>query len=127
VLRAHRLITIRVEAALAPFGLTMARFEVLGLLNARADGQLPFTELKGTTLLHAATMGHNVDRLEAAGLLFRRRDARDGRAIIAEITPAGRALADRATEALSDIGYGLAELTEAQASRLGELLGVLQP
>ena len=127
VLRAHRLLTSRVEAALAPLGLNMARYEVLGLLNARPDGQMGFTDLKRVTLLHAATMGHNVRRLEAAGLIRRRRDATDGRALVAEITAEGRRLADRATAALAGIRFGLADLSPDRTAALRDVLEELQP
>jgi DNA-binding MarR family transcriptional regulator len=119
--------TARLESALASFDLTLARYEVLGLLHARNDGQMSFTDLKRVTLLHAATMGHNVRRLEAAGLIRRRRDSNDGRALLAEITPEGRRLADRATAALGAIRFGLADLTDGQAAGLRDLLEELQP
>lgn len=122
VLRAHRRVTQRVEAVLAPLGLTMARFEVLGLLNSRPDFELSFTDLKKVTLMHPATMGHTIRKLESGGLVRRRPDSVDGRAQIAVLTRAGRTLADRGTRALDDIRFGLEELDEAAARRLREQL-----
>ncbi|MBA2282605.1 MAG: MarR family transcriptional regulator [Actinomycetota bacterium] len=126
VLRAHRLVTQRVETVLAPLGLTMARFEVLGLLNARSDGELSFTDLKRVTLMHPATMGHTIRKLEADGLLRRRPDTVDGRAQVAVLTRRGRTLADRGTRALDAIRFGLEDLDEAGARRLDRQLSELR-
>lgn len=122
VLRAHRLVTSRVEAVLAPLGLTMARFEVLGLLNSRPDHELSFTDLKKVTLMHPATMGHTIRKLEADGLVRRRPDAVDGRAQVAVLTRSGRTLAEQGTRALDGIRFGLEELDEAAARRLHQQL-----
>lgn len=126
VLRAHRLVTARVEAVLAPLGLTMARFEVLGLLNARPDHELSFTDLKRVTLMHPATMGHTIRKLEADGLVRRKPDAADGRAQVAALTRSGRTLAEKGTRALDGIQFGLEELDRAAAERLQHQLAELR-
>lgn len=125
VLRAHRLVTQRVEAVLAPLGLNIPRFEVLGLLNQRQDGELSFTDLKKVTLLHPATMGHTIRKLEAEGLVRRRADDGDGRAQLAVLTRKGRALAERGTRALDAIRFGLDGLDEPAARRLTQQLAAL--
>jgi DNA-binding MarR family transcriptional regulator len=71
-------------------------------------------------------MGHTINRLEAAGLIRRCRDASDGRALVAEITAAGRALAERATAALAAVRFGLEELDEASIRQMCILLSELQ-
>jgi DNA-binding MarR family transcriptional regulator len=61
-------------------------------------------------------------RLEAAGLVNRLPHPDDGRAVLAEITPAGRELVERATRDLVDNDFGLGVLDESQLRQLSELL-----
>jgi DNA-binding MarR family transcriptional regulator len=126
ILRAVRLITARVEAVLAPFDMTMARFEILGRCFASPDGRVRFADLKASTLLHAATMGHTINRLESAGLIRRRPDDLDRRAQVAEITPAGRTVAEQAIAAMASVGFGLTELDGASIRELCVLLSELE-
>lgn len=125
ILRAMRLITARVEAVLAPFDMTMARFEVLGRCFAADDGRVRFADLKRSTLLHAATMGHTINRLESAGLIRRRGDDLDRRAQVAEITAKGRAMAEQAIAAMAGIDFGLTELDGASIRQLCTILAEL--
>ena len=50
--------------------------------------------------MHPTSVTSIVDRLEAAGLVVRRRHPEDGRGVLAEITDSGRALVERATAEL---------------------------
>jgi DNA-binding MarR family transcriptional regulator len=120
--RAARLITTRVEAALASLDLTTSRYEILALLSTSETGELSFGELKKALLLHAATMTYTVDSLAERKLIRRRQDASDRRAVRAEITASGRAMAAKATEALAKIHFGMDELSDAQAREVATLL-----
>ena len=55
-------------------------------------------------------MTATIDRLERDGLLERRADKSDRRAILAVATEAGHDLFERATAALYEIDYGLKEV-----------------
>ena len=62
--------------------------------------------------------------MTAAGLVIRRRHPRDGRAVLAEITPAGREVVERATKELVDARFALGALPEED---LVTLSGLLKP
>ena len=63
-----------------------------------------------------------MDRLEAQGLSGARRTPATAAASLAEITPAGRELAERATDALNDQVFTAPGLDQA---RVGDLVDVL--
>jgi DNA-binding MarR family transcriptional regulator len=52
--------------------------------------------------VHPTSVTNAADRLERAGLVVRRPHPEDGRAVLLEITPAGRKLAAVATERLNE-------------------------
>jgi DNA-binding MarR family transcriptional regulator len=120
--RAGRLISARVESALSSLDLTTSRYEILALLSTSETGELSFGELKKALLLHAATMTYTVDSLAERKLIRRKQDSSDRRAVRAEITAAGRALAAKATEVLAEIHFGMEELSDAQAREVATLL-----
>ena len=75
---------------LKPHGLTFARYEALVLLTFSRAGSLPLGKMGERLQVHPTSVTSIVDRLEAAGLVVRRRHPEDGRAVLAEITePAG--------------------------------------
>ena len=63
-----------------------------------------------------------VRRLETAGLIDRQPHPDDGRAVLAVITPKGRALVERATKDLVAADFGLEALDEPQLRELSEIL-----
>lgn len=63
-----------------------------------------------------------VKRLEASGYLTRNRHPEDGRAVLAEITPAGREITERARKVITDAQFGLASLDEDQCRALTSIL-----
>ena len=72
--------------------------------------------------VHPTSVTSIVDRLEAAGLVVRRKHPEDGRAVLAEITPSGRALVEEATAALVGADFGLGALDESDLRGLSDLL-----
>jgi DNA-binding MarR family transcriptional regulator len=87
---AARLVQRRFSAKLAPHGITPPQWGVLVALWEQ-DG-LPLSELAKRSYFDGPTMTGIVDRLEAAGLVVRRRDSQDRRVINVYLTDAGRAL-----------------------------------
>ena len=81
----------------APHGLTFARYEALVLLTFSRAGSLPLGKMGERLQVHPTSVTSIVDRLEAAGHVVRRRHPQDGRAVLAEITDAGRAVVEAAT------------------------------
>jgi DNA-binding MarR family transcriptional regulator len=86
---------------LRPLGLTFARYELLMLLLFSRRGSLPLSRIGERLQVHPASVTNAVDRLEATGLVRREPHPSDRRTTLAALTPAGRELAERATEALN--------------------------
>jgi DNA-binding MarR family transcriptional regulator len=76
-------------------GLTMARYDVLAHLDT-AGGRLGLTDLAASVLLSQSGLSKLLDRMQAADLVRRDPDPRDGRAAFASITPRGRSLVTKA-------------------------------
>ena len=75
---------------LAPLGLTHPQY--LAMLALWQYGPISLAELAGHLHLEPATASPLVRRLEALGLLRRERDPADERALVIELTDAGRDL-----------------------------------
>ncbi len=124
LMRVQQLLIGRLDALLKPLGLTFARYEALVLLRFSSRGSLPLGKMGERLQVHPTSVTSIVDRLEAAGLVVRRRHPRDGRAVLAEITESGRALVERATAELVGADFGLGDLDE---KALGDLSALLRP
>ncbi|HEY0904226.1 MAG TPA: MarR family transcriptional regulator [Marmoricola sp.] len=122
LMRVQQLVLGRLDALLRPHGLTFARFEALVLLTFSSRGSLPLGKMGERLQVHPTSVTSIVDRLEAAGHVVRRRHPDDGRAVLAEITGAGRALVELATADLVAADFGLGALDEAGLRALSELL-----
>jgi DNA-binding MarR family transcriptional regulator len=81
------------EAVFSPFGVTHASFQVLASLYRAGPPyrRSPSRVARGLMLSGAGLTGR-MDQLERLGLLLRNRDRDDRRAVIVELTPAGRRL-----------------------------------
>jgi DNA-binding MarR family transcriptional regulator len=98
----------RLEAALTPLGLSLAKVALLEHL-AQAKEPLPLSQLATHQHCVRSNITQLVDRLEKDGLVRRRPDQDDRRSIRAALTPAGvrahaqgvRALADAQREIMS--------------------------
>ena len=73
--------------------------------------------------LHPTSVTNIVDRLQADGLVRRMPHPTDRRATLVEITEAGAALREKATDSVTAIDFGLVGLEPEQKSQLTELLG----
>jgi DNA-binding MarR family transcriptional regulator len=103
VMRVQQLLAARVDAALAPFELTFARFELLRLLAFTRTGELPLSRVSALLQVHPTSVTNAIQRLVADRLVVRAPHPSDGRAAVARITPAGRDLVERATPALNQV------------------------
>jgi DNA-binding MarR family transcriptional regulator len=101
IMRVHQILLGQAEGILRPLGLTFARYEVLMLLVFSREGELPPGTIGRRLQVGAASVTNALDRLEAAGLVRRRTNPSDGRGVLAQLTPAGRRLAEQATDALN--------------------------
>jgi DNA-binding MarR family transcriptional regulator len=124
LMRVQQLVLAELDEILRPHGLSFARYEALVLLTFSRTGSLPLGKMGERLQVHPTSVTSIVDRLEAAGLVVRRRHPRDGRAVLAEITPAGRDLVETATKDLVEARFALGALP---AGDLRTLSGLLKP
>ncbi|HVI29261.1 MarR family transcriptional regulator [Hansschlegelia sp.] len=82
------------KPALDDLGLTYPQYLAMLVLWER-DG-LAVKEIADRLMLESSTLTPLLKRLEAAGLVVRRRSAEDERQVLVELTDAGRALQERA-------------------------------
>ena len=122
LMRVHQLVLTELDELLRPLGLTFARYEVLVLLSFSRRGALPLGKIGERLQVHATSVTPLVKRLEAAELIQRAPHPEDGRAVLASITPKGRMVMDKATEAIVGARFALGALSETECDRLTALL-----
>jgi DNA-binding MarR family transcriptional regulator len=122
LMRVQQLVLGQLDEILKPHGLTFARYEALVLLVFSRHGALPLGKMGERLQVHATSVTSIVDRLETAGLVVRRRHPDDGRAVLAEITDAGREAVEKATADLVAARFALTSLTEDDLTQLSDLL-----
>ena len=109
-----------------PLGATLQMWRVLAALRER-DGRR-MGDLSETTSIEVSTLTRLVDTMEKKGLVARRRDAGDARAVALHVTPAGRRLTRRVLpiaeryERVALDGFSAAE-TSALKTALRRLYG----
>ena len=101
IMRVQQILLAEVEAALKPFELTFARYEVLMLLRFARRRSLPVGRIGARLQVHPASVTNAVARLEHDGLVERTQNPDDGRSVLASLTPAGAEVADAATDVLN--------------------------
>ena len=122
LMRVQQLVLAQLDELLKPHGLTFARYEALVLLTFSRAGSLPLGKMGERLQVHPTSITSIIDRLEAAGLVVRRPHPEDGRAVLAEITDAGRALVEAATGDLVAADFALGALDPAQLRQISEVL-----
>jgi len=96
-----------------PLGATLQMWRVLAALRDQ-DGRR-MGDLSMTTSIEVSTLTRLVDNMEEKGLVGRRRDPQDARAVVLHATPAGRHLTQRIVpiaeryEAVALAGFNAAE------------------
>ncbi len=126
IMRAQQVLIAGLDTALRPFGLTFSRYEALVLLTFSSSGALPLSKIGERLQVHATSVTNVVDRLEAAGLVRREPNPRDGRGTLAVITEQGRRVADRATRELHRNQFGLAGIARPDLAKLFSILRQLR-
>jgi len=123
ITRADQIFLNQSNSVLRPFGLTFARYQVLGWLDG---GPMLLGELASHMWLTAATVTTSIDGLEKAGLSRRRMHPDDGRMTLAEITPKGRRVYAAAVEAINTKVFSKVALSRSEAKQLVELIGKIR-
>jgi DNA-binding MarR family transcriptional regulator len=126
IMRVQQLVLAALDAAVKPFDITFARYEVLVLLSFSRTGSLPLSKVGERLMVHPTSVTNLVDRLEAQGLVARTVDVADRRRILASLTPAGRRVLKRATAALTAIDFAVGSLDAADQEKAYELLRALR-
>lgn len=101
IIRAQQLMLARIDAALKPFHLSFARYELLRLLGFTREGRMPMASAIARLQVHPTSVTNTVDRLVRDGLVEREPHPGDGRAAMLVLTASGRELVERATDALN--------------------------
>jgi DNA-binding MarR family transcriptional regulator len=122
IMRAHRALLARNDATLRSFGLTFPRYEALVMLLFRPGHAVPMSRMSEWLMVHPTSVTNTIDRLEGQQLVRRVPHPTDRRALLVELTDAGRDLAQRVVKALADEGFGLDGLTDAEVRTLIDLL-----
>ena len=122
LMRVQQLVLARLDELLKPHGLTFARYEALVLLTFSRAGSLPLGKMGERLQVHPTSVTSIVRRLEAARLVERKAHPEDGRAVLAEITDAGRALVEVATQDLVDADFALSALSDADLETVSAVL-----
>lgn len=126
IYRLNQSMISNIEHQLKEFGLNPTNYFALIALVMRGDHGLPLGQLARNIKVHQTTVTMVLDQLSKLGLVRREPHPRDRRVILAVATPAGRALAKSASDALVDINFGLPELSEAKRHGLINLLGTVR-
>ncbi len=88
--RAGARIAASFSEAVRPFGASLQMWRVLAALREQEGRRMG--DLSETTSIEVSTLTRLVDSMEKKGLVGRRRDGRDARAVMLHATPAGRRL-----------------------------------
>jgi DNA-binding MarR family transcriptional regulator len=126
IARAHQVVLAGVDGVLAPLGLTFSRFEALALLVFSRRGALPMGKIGDRLQVHPTSVTNTIGRLERDGLVRRVAAEDDRRSVLAEITPAGRRLAQAAAAALAGAAFGLDRLDADDLRRVHDAITPLR-
>lgn len=115
----------RLDAALRPVGLSLAKLGVLHHL-AEAKHPLPLSELAKHGHCVRSNITQMVDRLEQDGFVQRRADPGDRRSVLAALTPAGKHAYVQGSRAFADAQRAIVRaLSTGDAAHLRRALAAL--
>jgi DNA-binding MarR family transcriptional regulator len=122
IMRVEQVLMADLNELLKPFDLTFPRYEALMLLLFSQRGELPLGKVGERLQVHPTSVTNTIDRLERSGYVTRKPHPDDRRTTLAQITPAGRRLAGRATAALNEADFALRGLSGRETEALIDLL-----
>ena len=122
--RAARYIDFSLNRVFAPYGLTREGFDVLAALRRSGTPyRLSPTQLHQALMRTTGAITNRLHRLESDGLIERVPGTDDRRALLVQLTPAGRDLVDRVAPAhLDNERRLLGALTRREQEELARLL-----
>ena len=119
--RTHQAVTARQDELLKPFDLTRTGYLLMVTLFLSKDASRPLGQLSRQLMVHPTTITLVVDQLEERKLLSRIAHATDRRTTVVRLTKAGRDLADKVTDAMAKVNFGI-PVPQDMAIELVELL-----
>lgn len=102
VVRTASALSDRLEELLKPAGITLAQYNALRILRGADEDGLCRNDLRDRMLTRMPDVTRLLDRMEAAGLVQRTRDAEDRRLVNTKITPRGETLLHDVQAAVSE-------------------------
>ena len=126
IMRVQQILMARLNELLDPFDLTFPRYEALMLLHFSRRGSLPLGKIGERLQVHRTSVTNTIDGLERLGFVRRAPHESDRRAVLAEILPEGRRVAEAATEVLNEADFGTLPLSEDDLTSLFNTLRVLR-
>jgi DNA-binding MarR family transcriptional regulator len=104
-------------------GVSGPQYNVLRILRGVGGDGLPCVDIAGQMITRMPDITRLVDRLEAAGLVERRRTEEDRRVVLVRITPAGLDVLSRLDRPVLDLHRRqLGHLSRAELAELNRLL-----
>jgi DNA-binding MarR family transcriptional regulator len=122
LMRAHHLVTARLEAALKGHGLTVTTYLMLVTLSLSERGTRRLSYLARYLMVHQTTVTQMVDQCQQRGLVQRRPHPTDRRTTLAVLTKDGRALLRRATKSAGAAGFGFGDVDDPTVEMLSDAL-----
>ena len=111
--------------AFKPHGITATQYNVLRILRGAGPNGLCRNEIRDRLVAQVPDVTRLLDRMEAAGLIERERDAADRRLVTTRITERGLRLLERLREPVSAIQRRhLGHMTAEQLATLSDLLAI---
>jgi DNA-binding MarR family transcriptional regulator len=126
IMRVHQILMARLNEVLEPFDLTFPRYEALMLLFLSRRGSLPLGKIGERLQVHRTSVTNTIDGLEKLDLVSRVPHESDRRAVLAEILPEGRRVAERATAALNAADFATEPLGAGDLEELARVLRTLR-
>src|SRR5512143_716953 len=107
------------ERTLAASGITLQQFNVLRILRGSHPEPMPTLEIAERMIERAPGITRLIDRLEAAGLVSRKRGRDDRRVVLCAITAAGLATLAASDEPVRTVERGrVGRLSRSELARL---------
>ena len=126
MMRMQQLMTTSIDRELRPFRINNPQFEALLLLYFSPNGAVPLGRMGRRLMVHPATVTNTIDQLQSKGLVERVRSEQDRRLIFAKLTPRGHKVIIGATEALTEMKFGIAEMTLEEATAINQAIGTFR-
>ena len=118
LLRTTVVMTEELDRVLKDCQLSRTGYLILITLQMSQDATRPLGQLSKALLVHPTTVTMAIDQLEKAKLVRRVPHPSDRRTILARLTPQGHRMAEKASAALAEVGFGLKGTSAATASRV---------